>query len=354
MTYNITVLPSNHTFTAKEGQSIIDAALEHDIVLPYSCRTGSCTTCKGKVISGDFETGVGTEQLLQKDERNLGFVLFCETKAHSDLVIESREIRLATDIVIRKMPVRVVEMQAATSDVMILKLQTPTTEPFRYMPGQYLEFILKDGRRRAYSMASRPNGLEPVELHVRHTPGGVFTDHVFGVSTQMKEREILRVEGPMGSFFLRDDTEKPIIFLASGTGFAPLKAIMEDVIEKGITRPIHLYWGGRRPSDIYMSDLVKTWQGILPNFTFVPVVSDGLPEDNWTGRTGFVHAVVLEDFDDLSAYQVYACGAPIVINSARQAYTVKAGLPENEFYADSFTSEADLAKIQAEANKPSP
>lgn len=346
MTYTITVVPSNHTFTVKEGQDLISAALENDIVLPYSCRNGSCTSCKGRVVSGEYETGNGTQQLLQVQERDQGYTLFCETKPKSDLVVEAREVRLASDIVIRKMPVRVVGMEQAAPDVMILKLQMPATEPFRFMPGQYLEFILKDGRRRAYSMASRPNGTEPVELHIRHTPGGVFTDHVFGAgATQMKEREILRVEAPMGSFFLRDDSEKPMIFLASGTGFAPIKAIMEQVVEQGISRPITLYWGGRRPRDLYMSELANKWQGMLPNFTFVPVISDALPEDNWTGRTGFVHAAVLEDFEDLSGYQVYACGAPVVVDSARQAYTAKAGLPENEFYADSFTTEADVARL---------
>lgn len=347
MSYKVTVLPSNHTFTVKEGQDLISAALEHDIILPYSCRNGSCTSCRGKVVSGEYDTGIGTENLIPPQSRAAGYTLFCETKPKTDLVVESREVRLATDIVIRKMPVRVVGMEQAAKDVMILKLQMPATEPFRFMPGQYLEFILKDGRRRAYSMASRPNGTEPVELHIRHTPGGAFTDHVFGAgATQMKEREILRVEAPLGSFFLREESDKPMIFLASGTGFAPLKAIMEEVIEKGITRPITLYWGGRRPHDLYRSDLAYEWQEKLANFTFVPVISDALPEDDWVGRTGFVHAAVLEDFEDLSGYQVYACGAPVVVDSARQAYTVKAGLPEEEFYADSFTTEADIARIQ--------
>ncbi len=284
-------------------------------------------------------------QVVSPEEMELGMTLFCQATATSNLEIESREIRMASDIQVRKMPVRVVDMQQAASDVMILKLQMPATEPFRYYAGQYVEFILKDGRRRSYSMASAPNGTEPVELHIRHMPGGVFTDHVFGSgATQMKVREILRAEGPLGSFFLRENSDKPIVFLVSGTGFAPVKAMMEIIIEKGITRPVTLYWGGRRPQDIYMSELIAQWKQQLSFFTFVPVISNAEPEDNWTGRTGFVHKAVVEDFPDLSGYQVYACGAPIVVSSARKEFVANCSLPEDEFYADSFTSEADTVK----------
>jgi CDP-4-dehydro-6-deoxyglucose reductase len=178
-----------------------------------------------------------------------------------------------------------------------------------------------------------------VELHIRHMPGGKFTDHVF---TAMKEKEILRVEGPFGSFFLREDSDKPMVLLASGTGFAPIKAVIEHMQFKGISRPATLYWGGRRPSDLYLDDWVRQQLALMPNLTYVPVVSNALPEDNWTGRTGFVHKAVMQDLPDLSGYQVYACGAPIVVDSARSEYVQQAGLPQDEFYADAFTSEADI------------
>lgn len=344
MTYKVTIESTNHTFTVKEGQTILDAALEQDIVLPYSCRTGSCTGCKGRVVTGEYESGPGTETLVPEQGRAVGECLFCETKPLSDLVIQVREVRLASDIQVKKMPVRVSEMKKVADDVMVVHLQTPGSEAFRYEPGQYIEFILKDGSRRAYSLATCPVEGALIELHIRHMPGGIFTDYVFGVgSSAMKVREILRLEGPLGSFFLRKDSDKPMIFLASGTGFAPLKAMMEEVIDTGITRPISLYWGGRRPADLYMMDLCRSWEEQLPNFKFIPVVSDAQSEDNWQGRTGFVHAAVLEDISDLSGYQVYACGAPIVVSSAREAYA-KAGLPAEEFYADSFTSAADVPK----------
>jgi CDP-4-dehydro-6-deoxyglucose reductase len=216
----------------------------------------------------------------------------------------------------------------------------------QYYAGQYVDVVLPDGARRSYSMAGAPHmlaegGAPPkLELHIRHMPGGQFTDHVFGA---MKEREILRLEGPYGSFHLRDDSPKPIVLLASGTGFAPIKAIIEHMQFMGISRDAVLYWGGRRPADLYLDGWVQVKLAEMPHLKYVPVVSDALPEDGWRGRTGFVHRAVLEDLPDLSGHQVYACGAPIVVDSARKDYVEQAGLPEHEFYADAFTSEADKA-----------
>ena len=244
---------------------------------------------------------------------------------------------------IKKMPVRVNSLARASHDVMLMRLQLPASDVFKYHAGQYVEFLLRDGARRAYSMANAPHTqLETlgIELHVRHTPGGKFTDHVFSA---MKEKEILRIEGPFGSFYLREDSAKPMVLLASGTGFAPIKAMIEHMQLKRIARPAVLYWGGRRPADLYMHDWVLAKVAELPNLSYVPVVSDALPEDAWTGRTGFVHNAVLQDIADLSGYQVYACGAPIVVDSAQAAY-IAAGLPEDEFYADSFVTEKDKAQ----------
>ena len=208
----------------------------------------------------------------------------------------------------------------------------------------YVDFLLRDGSRRSYSMANAPHQLteqlQAIELHIRHMPGGKFTDHVFGA---MKEKEILRIEGPLGSFFLREDSDKPMILLASGTGFAPIKAILEHMRHKGIERPVTLYWGGRRPSDLYLDDWVQAQLAAMPHLKYVPVVSDALPSDGWSGRTGFVHLAVLQDHPDLSGHQVYACGAPIVVDSAKADFATKAGLPAEEFFADSFTTEADKA-----------
>jgi len=225
--------------------------------------------------------------------------------------------------------------------VMVLRLQLPASDTFQYRAGQYVEFLLRDGDRRSYSMANAPHtqtAAPSLELHVRHMPGGKFTDHVFG---PMKEKDILRIEGPYGSFFLREDSDKPMVLLASGTGFAPIKAVIEHMQFKGITREATLYWGGRRPADLYQSAWIEARLAEMPNLRYVPVVSNALPDDEWTGRTGFVHEAVLQDLPDLSGHEVYACGAPIVIDSARRDYVAKAGLPEEAFFADSFTSAAD-------------
>jgi CDP-4-dehydro-6-deoxyglucose reductase len=227
-------------------------------------------------------------------------------------------------------------MRRLADDVMVLGLKLPANERLQFLAGQYLEFLLKDGSRRSFSMGNAPHTDDLVELHVRHVAGGQFTDHVFG---KMKERDILRFEGPLGTFFLREDSRKPVVFVASGTGFAPIKSIVETALHKGVARAMTLYWGGRRPKDLYMDEVAKGWP-----IKYVPVVSDALPEDNWSGRTGFVHRAVMQDFPDLSGHQVYACGVPIMVDSARRDFVSQCRLPEDEFYADSFTTQADLAQ----------
>ena len=347
MSFQITIQPSQHQFAAEADKSVLDAALAAGIVLPYSCRSGACSTCKAKVLSGSVEAGPSPAQILSAAELEAGFTLLCQARPTSDLVIESRELRLASDIQIRKIPSRVTAIARPISDVALLTLQLPATETFRFHAGQYTEVILKDGKRRSYSMANAPHAASALELHIRHLNGGLFTDHVFGEgATAMKEREILRLEGPFGSFFLREDSQLPIVMLASGTGFAPIKSIVEHMVHENIARPITLYWGGRRPSDLYMNEMVEHWANTVPGFTYVPVISDALPEDGWTGRTGFVHRAVMQDFPDLSGHQVYACGAPIVVDSARREFIAACNLPDDSFFADSFTSEADLAAVK--------
>ena len=349
MTFTITVQPSGRSFTAESGESILTAAIRAGVGLPYGCKDGACGSCKCKKLEGAVVHGAHQSKALSADEEAAGFVLTCCGVPHSNVVLESRQVTEAGAFAVRKMPVRVARLERLSHDVMGVTLQLPANDVMQYHAGQYIEFILKDGARRSYSMANAPHTLvrpvpggttsaPMVDLHIRHMPGGVFTDQVFGT---MKERDILRVEGPYGSFFLREDSDKPIILLASGTGFAPIKAVIEHLQFRSITRPTTLYWGGRRPQDLYQDAWVRSQLAVMPNLTYVPVVSDALPEDGWSGRTGFVHRAVLQDFADLSGHQVYACGAPIVVDSARKDFTAVAGLREHEFFADSFTSEAD-------------
>ena len=346
MSFNITVQPSGRTFMAQADEALLAAAIRQGVGLPYGCKDGACGSCKCKKLEGTITQGTHQLKALSPEEAEQGFILTCCAVAHSDVVIESRQVTDESAFPIKKMPVRVNSLARVSHDVMLVRLQLPASDVFKYHAGQYVEFLLRDGARRAYSMGNAPHTqLETpgIELHIRHTPGGKFTDHVFSA---MKEKEILRIEGPFGSFYLREDSTKPMVLLASGTGFAPIKAIIEHMQLKRSTRPAVLYWGGRRPADLYMHDWVLAKVAELPSLSYVPVVSDALPEDAWTGRTGFVHNAVLQDITDLSGYQVYACGAPIVVDSAQTAY-IAAGLPEDEFYADSFVTEKDKAEASA-------
>jgi CDP-4-dehydro-6-deoxyglucose reductase, E3 len=343
MSYNVTVQPSSKQFTVEPNQFLLEAGIKQGVVLPYGCKNGACGSCKCKLISGEIEQGKHQPSALSAAEVQAGMMLTCCATLKSDITIEARVIA-AGDIPIKKMPCRVASLTKVAPDVMIVKLQLPAAEKLQYLAGQYVELLLKDGSRRAYSMGCAPHLADQVELHVRHLAGGKFTDPLFGVTTPaIKEKDILRFEGPMGTFFLREDSDKPMILVASGTGFAPIKALIEQAQFKSITRPMTLYWGGRRPQDLYMDELCKQWAAEMPNLTYIPVISDALPEDGWTGRTGFVHKAAMQDFADMSSYQVYACGAPIVINSAQKDFVADCKLPDDEFYADSFTTAADAA-----------
>lgn len=335
----ITVQPSGRQFSAQSDETLLAAGIRQGVGLPYGCKDGACGSCKCKMLSGSVVHGAHQTKALSPEEESQGLVLTCCATATSDVVLESRQVSAEGALPIKKMPTRVTSLQKVSPDVMLIQLQLPANDSFQYKAGQYIEFLLRDGARRSYSMANAPQG-NSVELHIRHMPGGKFTDQVFG---SMKEKEILRVEGPHGSFYLREESDKAIVMVASGTGFAPIKALLEQMESAGSTRPVALYWGGRRPADLYMDSWVKELQNRMPTLRYVPVVSDALDEDQWTGRVGYVHQAALEDFQDMREYQVYACGAPIVVESARHDFVAHAGLPPEEFYADAFTSEADKA-----------
>ncbi|KJK24133.1 CDP-6-deoxy-delta-3,4-glucoseen reductase [Burkholderiaceae bacterium 16] len=352
MAYQVTVMPSGRQFEAAADETILSAALRHSIGLPYGCKNGACGSCKGRVTAGGIVQGDHAASALSAQEKTEGRALFCCATATSDVTIECREVQGAGDIPIKKIPCRVASMERVADDVVVARLQLPATERMQFLAGQYVEFLLRDGKRRSYSIATPPHQEGPIELHIRHMPGGTFTDYVFGAKDgqpAMKERDILRFEGPLGSFFLREDSDKPIILLASGTGFAPIKAIVEHAVYTGITRPMTLYWGGRRPRDLYMHTLCEQWARDLPDFRYVPVISDAQASDDWDGRTGFVHEAVMEDHPDLSGFEVYACGAPVMINAARKDFSLRCDLHEDAFFADSFTSEADMHPAPAAA-----
>jgi CDP-4-dehydro-6-deoxyglucose reductase, E3 len=334
----VTLQPSGHGFEVPEGKNILQAGLDAGFSMPYSCRTGTCKTCRGTIREGKVDYGFTHPNYLPDSDKAKGYALLCSATPLTDCVIEVRELEGLAGIKPRLSPCRVTKIDKPAPDVAVVGLRLPSNENMLFLAGQYIDFLLKDGKRRSYSIASKPTpeGVTQVELHIRHTPGGAFTEHVFGA---MKEKDILRFEGPLGTFYLRGDSDKPIVMVASGTGFAPIKAMCEVALEKGMKRPITLYWGCRSKRDLYMLGVPSAWQH--PNLRFVPVLSDPTPECAWTGRTGFVHRAVMEDFPDLSGHQVYACGAPVMVDAARADFSAKCKLPAEEFFADSFLTEAD-------------
>lgn len=341
MNFQVTVQPSGRVFEVEREETLLGAAIRQGVGLPYGCKDGACGSCKSRLLEGRVIHGAHQPKTLTPEEEAAGFVLTCCATPQTDCSLEARTVPGAGEFPVLKLPSRVLSLAKPAADVAVLRLQLPANQNFQFHAGQYVEFILRDGARRSYSMANAPHNLgtpAAIELHIRHMPGGKFTDHVFGA---MKEKDILRMEGPFGSFFLREDSDKPIVLLASGTGFAPIKAIIERIEHLGLSRPVTLYWGCRSQADLYLHDWAQQAAARLPQLRYVPVLSEPKAEDGWTGRTGFVHQAVMQDFPDLSGHQVYACGAPIMVESAQRDFVARCQLPAEEFYADAFTSEAD-------------
>lgn len=331
MAFLITIQPSGHSFTVPTDDTILNAALEAGFTLPYGCRNGGCGACKGQVLEGTVDHS--DSQALSDAEKTAGKALFCCARPTSDVVIECREVGLTGGIQTKILPCRVDRKVQVAPDVLIMYLKLPANERLQFLPGQYVEFLMKDGARRAFSLANAPHDDQTLELHLRLIPGGKFTEYVFN---EMPEKAILRFEGPLGTFTLREESTKPILFVAGGTGFAPIKGIIEHAFHHHIKRDMVLYWGALAKQDLYLPQLPEQWAAEHEHFKFIPVLSDPRPEDGWTGRTGFVHEAVLNDGLDLSQYQVYCCGAPAMVEAAHRDFTAR-GLPEDEFFSDAFT-----------------
>ncbi len=341
MSFTITLQPAQRSFVVDPGETILAAAIRQGIGLPYGCRDGACGSCKSRLLQGHVIHSVHQLKALPAAEEDAGFILTCCAKPQSDCSVEARSVPGLGDFPVLKMPTRVLTISRPAPDVAVLRLQLPANQNLQFRAGQYVEFILQGGARRSYSIANAPHNLgspPAIELHIRHMPGGKFTDHLFGA---MKEREILRMEGPFGSFFLREESPKPMILLASGTGFAPIKAIVEQIQHKALARDALLYWGVRRRVDLYQNDWCEAAAAAMPRLRYVPVLSEPTADDAWAGRTGFVHQAVIADFPDLSGHQVYACGAPVMVEAAQREFVQRCALRPDEFYADAFTSEAD-------------
>ncbi len=338
MSYRITIESSGHAFTAEPGESVLEAALRNGLVIPYSCRGGTCATCMGKVVEGEVSYPDGElPPGLDPKEAAIGQALFCLARPEGDLSIEVREVRDGGDIEPRKLPCRVVRMEQLAHDVMQLDLKLPDTERLQFLPGQYIDILLRDGRKRSYSLANAPHKDDVLELHVRHVAGGAFSDKVFA---DMKEKALLRLEGPLGNFFLREESPRPIILVAGGTGFAPIKGMLEHAFYIGLDRPMHLYWGARSRRDLYLDALPQAWAAEHVHFHYTSCLSEPLPEDDWDGAVDLVHNRVLRDFPNLEPFDVYMAGPPGMVHAARRDFA-RHGLPAGQLYYDSFEKAVD-------------
>ena len=331
MSFKVTLEPSGHSFEVAQDEIILDAAIRQGLSLQYGCRNGVCGACKGKVVEGRTRYDNGLPGAISEAEDAIGQVLLCSAKAETDLTLEMHEIGSGNEVPVRKMPSRVVKMERLADDVMRIYLKLPDTERMQFLAGQYIDILLKDGRRRSFSLANAPHDDELLELHVRLIEGGEFTGHVF---EGMQEKDILRIEGPYGTFTLQEESDRPMVFIAGGTGFAPIKGIIEHAIQEGVNRSIFIYWGARAKADLYLDELPREWSQ-RDNIQYVSVLSQPTPDDEWQGRTGLVHEAVMQDFADLSVYEVYASGPPEMVEAARQGMMLK-GLPSQHFYFDSF------------------
>ena len=332
MSYQVTLQPSEHVFSVEENEFILDAALRQGIAFPYQCKTGSCATCLGKVISGQVHYPDGLPLTIMEHEHEQGKAVFCVSVAKSDLELEVNEINSSSDVQIKMLPARVASLKRLADDVMEMTLKLPASEKMNFYAGQYIEFIMRDKTRRAFSVANSPDNNEYLELHIRNVPDGVFTNHVFD---SMKEKAMVRIEGPFGQFYIRDTSNRPLVMVAGGTGFAPIKSILEKLIEEGDTRPVKLYWGARAKADLYRADLAENWASQYEHINYIPVLSEAKDEDNWQGRTGFVHEAVAEDISNINTYDVYMAGPPVMINAAKETFSEQ-GLPVDQLFSDSF------------------
>ncbi|KAF0805644.1 ferredoxin:oxidoreductase FAD/NAD(P)-binding protein [Alcanivorax sp. S71-1-4] len=333
MKFHVAIEPSGQQYDLEDNKTILDGALAEGLMLRHSCREGTCGTCKGLVIAGEVDHGDSPEDVLSNDERAEGMALFCCARPRSDLVIHAPEVTELRGISIQQTPARVASIEKVSDDVAIVKMLLPPAHNFSYYPGQYVQVMLRDGGRRSYSMATSRLVDNQLQWHIRRMPDGHFSNHVF---TALKPRDMLRLEGPYGAFYLRDN-DRPMVFLASGTGMAPIRALLEQLREQGNnTRPVYLYWGGRRRQDLYLHEELLAWEAELSWLKYTPVLSGADEADAWPGRRGFVHLSVMEDISDLEAYEVYACGAPVVVDAARRDFVEKCRLIPDRFYADAF------------------
>lgn len=320
-------LDSGKKFESTVSLSLLDAAAQAGITLPYSCKTGRCSTCKCKVLSGQ-STAMVDELGLTVDEKAQGFILSCVRSASTDMLIEVEDLGDQVIPEVRTLPARISSLEKLAPDVLSVKLRFPPNTPLSYLAGQYIDVIGPGGLRRSYSIANAPAAERELALHIRAVQGGAMSDYWFN---QAQANDLVRINGPLGSFFMRPVAGLHLVFLATGTGIAPIKAMLEQLANAPATdQPLSVtvYWGGREPQDLYANP--SQWH---PALRYVPVLSRA--SGAWMGTCGYVQKALLSDTPDLAHTVVYACGSDAMIQSAKAALT-RAGLPNKRFYSDAF------------------
>jgi CDP-4-dehydro-6-deoxyglucose reductase len=339
----VVLLPSQQELSVEVGETILDAALRAGLNLPHSCKGGHCSSCRARVRAGAVEYPLGRPLGLMEDEHAEGYALLCQAHAASpELTIEVREIRPPDpEIQLKSLPCRIERMHLLAPDVMAVFLRIPAHETFHFVAGQYLDIMLPQNRRRSFSIANAP-GSELIELHVRRVASGEFTQQLFA---GMNDKTLLRIEGPLGQFWFRRESSRPALMIGGGTGYAPLRSMLQHLLALGDRRALHLYWGAQGRTDLYEDAQVREWCARHPNLRYTPVLSDPKPDDAWTGRVGFVHTAALADHADLSRFDVYASGPPAMVEAVRHEFTAR-GLPPAQLFFDSFDYAPDvLAKL---------
>lgn len=319
-------LLSGTAFTVPNNISILDGAIKVGVLLPYSCKTGRCSTCKCKVLSGETRE-LHSETGLTKQEKAAGWILSCVRSAVTDLTLEVNDLREFVLPAVKTIPCRISHLKLLAPDVIQVKLRLPPNTKFSFIPGQYIDVIDLNGNRRSYSLANANFADKFLELHIRAVEGGAMSEYWF---KQAKVNDLLRLNGPLGTFFLRDIANKDLVFLATGTGIGPIKAMLESLSTHSEPKSVTVLWGGRSPNDLYFN--ITT---ISDKFNYTPVLSRA--DSSWLGARGHVQTVLLANWSesDFSNAAVYACGSNAMIHSAKEILE-KNGLPPNNFYSDAF------------------
>lgn len=335
--FEVKIQPSEANFSVRESESVLSAALRQGVMLPYSCKNGTCGSCKGQLVSGEVHYPFHPPMALSEEEIANGYALLCQAAPVENLLVKVREIEAVRDIPVRLMPARVIEKTLLDSNVIRIRLRLPRAQRMQFLAGQYVDILLPGGKRRAFSIASPPQEEDELELHIRHVEGGDFTGFVFD---ELKEKDILRLEGPLGTFFVRhDESFRPIIMMGGGTGFAPLKSMIEDLLALNDQRSIHLFWGARNQGELYQESLPKQWVNLHNHIKYTSALSDSAPAES--AFSGFVHEAVLETYPDLSSFDVYMSGPPAMIDAAKSSF-LNSGLPETRLFYDSFEFGLDV------------